>query len=272
MIGISFNVRISLRDEPDPYVTILGRPSVTEPLASPVVEYGLSLEALNQRVLTPFNTVQSIILDSRTVFSHLIERIEIRTVRTDPASPRLRTFFDVLLPFDYVGIDVSRELIPDEKPWGPKIGAAEKPATIPLDSLYDRMITSEPLRKASRKLFTDRHFARAVEDAFKSLNSAVKVKSGLLTSDNRELMQKAFSASNPVLRFNEGKSETDKNEQLGYMELFAGAMSGIRNPRAHEDALVDKPAAALEMLVLANHLMTKLEQAEIVSSQEKASP
>ena len=40
------------------------------------------------------------------------------------------------------------------------------------------------------------------------------------------------------------------------------AMTGIRNPRAHESQLADTPESALEMIVLANHLMRKLDGAE----------
>ena len=39
------------------------------------------------------------------------------------------------------------------------------------------------------------------------------------------------------------------------MHIFEGAMIGIRNPRVHEYAIEDTPGEALEMLVLANHLM-----------------
>ena len=40
--------------------------------------------------------------------------------------------------------------------------------------------------------------------------------------------------------------------------MFAGAMTGIRNPRAHEHELKDDPKVALELLALANHLMGEL--------------
>ena len=45
------------------------------------------------------------------------------------------------------------------------------------------------------------------------------------------------------------------------MDIFAGSMTGIRNPRAHEHDLVDEPEVALELLALANHLMRKLDAA-----------
>ena len=45
------------------------------------------------------------------------------------------------------------------------------------------------------------------------------------------------------------------------MDLFAGSMTGVRNPRAHEYKLTDEPEVALELLILANHLMRKLQAA-----------
>ena len=110
----------------------------------------------------------------------------------------------------------------------------------------------------SRKLFADGHYARAVEEAFKYLNNAVKKKSGLTKKDGADLMRGAFSANSPVLKLNKFLSDTEKSEQRGYMEIFAGTMTGIRNPRAHDHELDDQPEAALEMLALANHLIRKL--------------
>ena len=74
-------------------------------------------------------------------------------------------------------------------------------------------------------------------------------------------MRKAFSADDPTLRLNKLQSQSDKDEQRGYMELYAGSMMGIRNPRAHEHELEDSPEEALEMLIFANHLMRKLRSA-----------
>ena len=72
-------------------------------------------------------------------------------------------------------------------------------------------------------------------------------------------MTEAFSAKTPALRLNDFCSQSDKDEQLGYMQIYAGSMTGIRNPRAHEHDLRDNPKVALELLVLANHLMSKLD-------------
>ena len=124
---------------------------------------------------------------------------------------------------------------------------------------FDEAVTNKVLLQASRQLFVDGHHARAVEEAFKCLNNAVKDKAGLISQDGAALMNNTFSPKSPVLRFSQLRTQSEKNEQLGYMQIFAGAITGIRNPRAHEHELDDQPEVALELLVLANHLMRKLD-------------
>ncbi len=127
-----------------------------------------------------------------------------------------------------------------------------------LAALYDTLVRSAPLRAATRRLFVDGHYARAVEEAFKCLNNAVKEKSGLSAKDGADLMRDAFSANGPLLKLNDLRSTSKKDEQRGYMDLYAGAMTGVRNPRAHDQRLDDGPETALELLALAQHLMRRL--------------
>ena len=124
--------------------------------------------------------------------------------------------------------------------------------------LFDSLVTDLSLRRTCRKLFADGHYAVAVERAFICLNKMVRVKSELDTQDGAGLMRTAFSANSPILYLNAFQSESEKNEQLGYMDIYAGAMTGIRNPRSHEHDIEDDPQVALELLVIANHLMRKL--------------
>jgi uncharacterized protein (TIGR02391 family) len=88
----------------------------------------------------------------------------------------------------------------------------------------------------ARPRFEAGFFGDAVESSFKDLNDAVKriVKE----IDGRELdgaslMNTAFSPNNPVIRLTPLLTATDKDEQQGYMQIMAGAMTGIRNPKAH---------------------------------------
>ena len=125
--------------------------------------------------------------------------------------------------------------------------------------LYDQLITCESLRLATRKLYSDEHYARAVEEACKCLIHAVKVKSGL-ELDGVALIQSVFSEKKPVLKLNKLRNESQQNEQAGYMRIMSGFILGVRNPRAHEYQLSDSPAKALELLALTNHLMRIVEQ------------
>ena len=130
----------------------------------------------------------------------------------------------------------------------------EQPLPTSLLGLYDALVSSEPLRSATRQLFIDGHYAEAVEEAYKCVNNTVKRKSGSLR-DGQQLMHYVFDEDNPVLKLNDLKSASKTDEQKGYKLVFAGCMTGIRNPRAHEHGLRDEPEAALALLVWANHLM-----------------
>ena len=135
--------------------------------------------------------------------------------------------------------------------------------------LYDVLIKSEELRDATRKLFLDGHYARAVEEAYKCINNAVKAKSRL-SKDGQDLMNQTFSEKNPILKLNKLRTDSHRDEQIGYMLIFGGCMTGIRNPRAHEHKKTDSPEAALEMLAWANHLMRVLDKAKYVRKLKKA--
>jgi len=76
-------------------------------------------------------------------------------------------------------------------------------------------------------------------------------------------MQMAFSRERPLLRLNQGSSASEADEQLGYMQLFAGCMTGVRNPRAHDANWKDSKMQALQLLVFAEHLIEKVEMAQI---------
>ena len=123
---------------------------------------------------------------------------------------------------------------------------------------FDERVTIQPLRIVSHRLFANGHYTQAVEAAFKRLNNEVKAKSGLAEFDGDKLMREAFSVNNPRLRLNKLRTISDRDEQRGYMEIYAGVIAAIRNPRSHEHSLEDDPEVALELLTIANHLMRKL--------------
>lgn len=120
-------------------------------------------------------------------------------------------------------------------------------------------IQDKELLRVTSKLFCDGHHARAVEEAYKFINNLVKLKASVdPTFDGANLMRNVFSPKNPVLKLNAGNSVSEQDEQLGYMEMFAGCITGIRNPRAHEHEWEDNEVRALQLLIFADHLAERV--------------
>lgn len=102
-----------------------------------------------------------------------------------------------------------------------------------------------------------------MEEAYKYLDNLVLRLSKQQNMTGSSLMKKVFSQKDPVLKLNEGISVSEQNEQLGYMEIFSGVMTGIRNPRAHDSDWEDTEDRAFQLLVLANHLICKVRSATL---------
>jgi uncharacterized protein (TIGR02391 family) len=116
--------------------------------------------------------------------------------------------------------------------------------------------------KAASKLYLDGHYPNAIEDAVKALNNLVRLRSGKeLDGDN--LMTTVFSPGNPILQFNDLQDQSDRDEQKGFMMMFAGAVAGLRNPRAHK-LIKDDSERALEFIAFVSLLAKLLEGAKKV--------
>lgn len=115
---------------------------------------------------------------------------------------------------------------------------------------------------SASSLFQTGHYAEAIENAIKAVSQRVRDRTGL-TLDGTQLMERAFSATNPILRFNLLADRSDQDEQRGYMMLFSGAVTGIRNPRSHRLAK-DDPERAIEFIGLASLLAKLVDEAERV--------
>lgn len=113
----------------------------------------------------------------------------------------------------------------------------------------------------AKRRFDDGYYADAVEATFKEVNSRVKDIYKYRTSvekDGAKLMQAAFSVQNPIIRIGDISTETGRDIQQGYMEMFTGAIRGIRNPKAHNNQIISK-ADAIRKIHFASMLMYKLD-------------
>jgi uncharacterized protein (TIGR02391 family) len=89
----------------------------------------------------------------------------------------------------------------------------------------------------------------------------VRLRSGCDDRDGAQLMEFVFSPNNPILQFNDLSDQSDRDEQKGFMMMFSGAVSGLRNPRAHR-LIQDDPERALEFIAFVSLLAKLLESAK----------
>jgi uncharacterized protein (TIGR02391 family) len=125
---------------------------------------------------------------------------------------------------------------------------------------YERLALHQEIARAASDLYRDRHYANAVEASVKALNGLVRLRSGL-ELDGTSLMEKAFSPANPILKFNDLSDQSDRDEQKGFMMMFSGAVSGLRNPRAH-GFIHDDAERALEFIAFVSLLAKLLDEAK----------
>lgn len=112
---------------------------------------------------------------------------------------------------------------------------------------YEGLELHPVIARACSNLYKDGHYSNAVEDAVKALNALVRLNSGVDDKDGSSLMESVFSPKNPILKINNLIDQSDIDEQRGFMNLFSGAVSGLRNPRAHK-LIKDDAEMALEFI------------------------
>jgi len=140
--------------------------------------------------------------------------------------------------------------------------------------IFDDMQFHPKVVEASRSLFQTGHYSQAIFEAFKAVNNLVKERARFSGLDGRSLMTEAFNGANPVIRLNQLKSQSDRDEQEGFRFLFMGAVVGIRNPKAHENINQRDPYRTLEYLALASLLMKRVDEGVVKRGRKKreASP
>ena len=141
-----------------------------------------------------------------------------------------------------------------------KLADADEDPTGKALRAYQGLALHPNIAGAASQLYLDGHFSNAVQDAVKALNNLVRLQSGLMM-DGTSLMEKAFNPSNPVIKFNALSTQSDRDEQKGFMMMFSGAVSGLRNPRAHE-FIHDDPERALEFIAFVSLLAKLLDEAK----------
>ncbi|MEZ3453116.1 MAG: TIGR02391 family protein [Oscillospiraceae bacterium] len=117
----------------------------------------------------------------------------------------------------------------------------------------------------SKQLYLDGHYSNASCDAFIEVNDRVKKIFHILqpnekVPDGDSAMKMVFSANSPIVELCDRSTDSGQNTQKGYMEMLSGAMSALRNPKAHANITITADDA-MRRLMFASLLMYKIDEA-----------
>jgi uncharacterized protein (TIGR02391 family) len=142
------------------------------------------------------------------------------------------------------------------------LGEAEARAHRLRAALSARGVHQHVLAACRSELLEDNCF-HAVLEATKSVAAKLRSRTGA-TSDGSLLVDEALSGSNPKLRINDLRNESELGEQRGFMNLLKGLFGTFRNPLAHE-ARIAWPVSeedALDLFSLASYAHRRLDSAK----------
>ncbi len=95
-------------------------------------------------------------------------------------------------------------------------------------------------------------FDVAVFQAMKAVETSVREAAGYSESDyGLDMVRRAFHPEKGPLT----SSTAPKAEREALMALFAGAIGSYKNPHSHRDVELSDPVEAMEVVMLANHLL-----------------
>lgn len=111
------------------------------------------------------------------------------------------------------------------------------------------------------ELLNENYF-HSIFEAVKSVAERLRNMTGLY-ADGIALVDTAFSTTNPLIRINLLKTDTDRSEHLGLMNLIKSLFGLIRNPTAHKPKIMFtiEEDEALDLMVMVSFVHKKLDKA-----------
>lgn len=102
--------------------------------------------------------------------------------------------------------------------------------------LHERRIHPEVMKYCQAELMQDNYF-HAVFEASKGLAQRIRNESGV-DADGAKLVDQVFSVKNPVIAFNDLRTEIEKNDHVGFATLLKGCFGAVRNHAAHQPKIL----------------------------------
>lgn len=133
-----------------------------------------------------------------------------------------------------------------------------------INKLQNMNVHVKVLQYCTEELLVENYF-HSIFEAAKGLSDRVREMSGS-TDDGASLYDVVFSINNPILKYNELNTSSEKNQQNGLKEMLKGVTHYVRNVTAHEPKIkwVVDEAAAIEILLVISFLQNALDKCEKV--------
>lgn len=127
---------------------------------------------------------------------------------------------------------------------------------------FSFLLHPEIIKHALTK-YHDGHLRNAVLDSMTAVFDFIRSRTNL-DDDGDRLIGRVFSLEDPMLVLSEIDTESGRNDQKGFIQIFKGAYQGIRNPKAHRLENDLSPLKAAQYMIFASMLIRRIEDAKLV--------
>jgi len=130
------------------------------------------------------------------------------------------------------------------------------------EELSKFFILHRNITDASKNLFLNGHYPQAIFEAVKMLEQEIQHKSWIHDKIGVDLVNRAFSEKNPILKIIEGDNIENIDEREGFRYLLVGVFRGIKNPQSHSIQELNDPTKAIEYLAMMSILLKKVQDSK----------
>ena len=126
----------------------------------------------------------------------------------------------------------------------------------------------EILKESIKTHYENKDYTEVVRDALLCLTTEIRKKSDLTDSDGVDLINKAFSEKQPLIKINKLETTTDKNKHRGIMDLSKGLIEYFRNPMSHSKQKYSKKVADAILVLLDEVILEEIIGSKSINSIE----
>lgn len=124
------------------------------------------------------------------------------------------------------------------------------------------------LADAIKSHYNNKDYTEVVRDALLCMATEIRKKSDLADDDGVDLINKAFSEKNPLIKINKLSTTTEKNKQAGIRDLSKGLIEYFRNPMSHSKQTYSKRIADAILVLLDDVILDKIMDSRSINSIE----